>query len=201
MNSYGFNSTAWETSCICREFFLHIPAPVLVYFYEKYASHILPKPLKNVWSVCLGHHLQILKVSSLGYQCNAWWVKAKVTQSCPTLCDPMDYTVHGILQARILEWEPFPSPGDLPNPGIEPRSPALQADSLPAKPLGKPREMHDETSLKTSASTTPSQSSSCHFNLKNLSLTWFLLSIFTVSILVQDLIKSKHTNLLLKASY
>ena len=33
---------------------------------------------------------------------------------------------------------PFPSPGDLPNPGIEPRSPALQADSLPAQPPGKP---------------------------------------------------------------
>ena len=31
-------------------------------------------------------------------------MKVKVTQSCPTLCDPMDYTVHGILQARILEW-------------------------------------------------------------------------------------------------
>ena len=31
----------------------------------------------------------------------------------------MDYTVHGILQARILEWVAFPSPGDLPNPGIE----------------------------------------------------------------------------------
>ena len=30
--------------------------------------------------------------------------KVKVTQSCPTLCDPMDYTVHGILQASILEW-------------------------------------------------------------------------------------------------
>ena len=30
----------------------------------------------------------------------------------------MDYTVCGILQARILEWEPFPSPGDLPNPGL-----------------------------------------------------------------------------------
>ena len=40
------------------------------------------------------------------------------------------------LQARILEW-PFPSPGDLPNPGIEPRSPALQADSLPSEPPGK----------------------------------------------------------------
>ena len=48
-------------------------------------------------------------------------VKVKVAQSCPTLCDPMDYAVHGILQARILEWVAFPSPGDLPNPGIEPR--------------------------------------------------------------------------------
>ena len=38
---------------------------------------------------------------------------------------PMHCTIHGILQARILELEPFPSPGDLPNPGIEPRSPAL----------------------------------------------------------------------------
>ena len=35
-------------------------------------------------------------------------VKVKVAQSCPTLYDPMDYTVHGILQARILEWVAFP---------------------------------------------------------------------------------------------
>ena len=35
-------------------------------------------------------------------------MKVKVTQSCLTLCDPMDYTVHGILQARILEWVVFP---------------------------------------------------------------------------------------------
>ena len=35
-------------------------------------------------------------------------VKVKVTQSCPTLCDTMDYTVHGILQARIVEWVDFP---------------------------------------------------------------------------------------------
>ena len=34
----------------------------------------------------------------------------KVVQSCLTLCDPMDYTVHGILQARILEWVAFPFP-------------------------------------------------------------------------------------------
>ena len=37
-----------------------------------------------------------------------WKVKVKVAQSCPTLCDPMDYTVHGILQARVLEWVAFP---------------------------------------------------------------------------------------------
>ena len=35
--------------------------------------------------------------------------------------------------------QPFLSPGDLPNPGIEPRSPTLQADSLPAEPPGKPK--------------------------------------------------------------
>ena len=37
-----------------------------------------------------------------------WKVKVKVAQSSPTLCNPMDYTVHGILQARILEWVAYP---------------------------------------------------------------------------------------------
>ena len=55
----------------------------------------------------------------------------KAAQSCPTLCDPMDYTVYGILQARILEWVAVPSLEDLPNPGIELRSAELQVDSLP----------------------------------------------------------------------
>ena len=66
----------------------------------------------------------------------------KVTQSSMTLCDPMDYSlpgspVHGILQARILDGLPFLSARDLPNPGTEPRSPALRADSLPAEPPGE----------------------------------------------------------------
>ena len=61
----------------------------------------------------------------------------KVAQSCLTLCDPMGYTVHAILQARIWSGWPFPSPGDLPNLGIEPRSPASQADSLLSEPPGK----------------------------------------------------------------
>ena len=63
----------------------------------------------------------------------------KGAQSCPTVCDPRDYTAHGILQSRVLEPVAFPFSGDLPNPGIELRSPALQADSLPAEPQGKPK--------------------------------------------------------------
>ena len=38
---------------------------------------------------------------------------------------------------------PFPSPGELPDPGLEPRSPALQADSLPPQPAGKPPKFSD----------------------------------------------------------
>ena len=63
------------------------------------------------------------------------WVK--VAQSCPTTCNPM-----------VCPWNsphkeywtglPFPSPGDIPNPRIKPRSPALQADFLLSEPPGKP---------------------------------------------------------------
>ena len=50
---------------------------------------------------------------------------AKLIQSCPTLCDPMDYSppgssVHGIFQARILEWVAMSSSRGLPDPGIKP---------------------------------------------------------------------------------
>ena len=66
----------------------------------------------------------------------------KFPHLCPTHCNLKDcslpvtgFSVHGILQARILEWVAFPSPGDLSDPGIELGSPALQADSLPLEPL------------------------------------------------------------------
>ena len=65
-------------------------------------------------------------------------VKVQVSQSCPTLRDPTDYTVHGILQARILEWVAFPFSGQSSQPRIKPKAPALQVDSLPAEPQGKP---------------------------------------------------------------
>ena len=67
-----------------------------------------------------------------------------VCQSCGTLCDPMDCVAHQVpLSVNLFRQEywsglSFSSPGDLSNLGIEPRSPALQAGSLPHEPWGKP---------------------------------------------------------------
>ena len=70
-------------------------------------------------------------------------MNVSAAQLCPIVCDPMQ-------PARLLcPWDfpskntrveraVFPSPGDLPNPGIEPRSPALQVDLLPSESPGKP---------------------------------------------------------------
>ena len=75
-----------------------------------------------------------------------------VAQLCPVLCNPMDCSppgpsIHGdsadkntgVEKKKKEYWSglPFLHPGDLPNPGIEPWSPTLQADSLPSEPLGK----------------------------------------------------------------
>ena len=62
-----------------------------------------------------------------------------VAQLCPTLCNPMDcsppdFSVHGILQGRKLEWVAISFSGDLPDPGFKPGTPALQPDSLPSEP-------------------------------------------------------------------
>ena len=60
-----------------------------------------------------------------------------VAQSCPTLCDPMDCSrpgpsVHGTFQQEYWNWLLFSYLGNLPDPGIEPTYPALQADLLPS---------------------------------------------------------------------
>ena len=75
----------------------------------------------------------IFKISNIYNICNT--VCVLVIQLCQTLCNSMycslpGSSVHGILQERILEWTAIPFSRDLPEPGIEPRSPALQADSL-----------------------------------------------------------------------
>ena len=72
-------------------------------------------------------------IPSRGEKVSHIHVHAKLLQLCPTLCNPMDcslpgFSVHGILHARILaiyKYSPFPSPGDLPNPGIDLVSPVL----------------------------------------------------------------------------
>ena len=56
-------------------------------------------------------------------------------------CSPRGSSVHGVLQARVLEWVAVPPPGDLPDPGLEPvspESPALEADSLLLSRRGSP---------------------------------------------------------------
>ena len=88
---------------------------------------------------------------------NIVWVKSESLSVCPysdslwcpwTLCDSSGplvqlfatlpgSSVHGILQARILEWVAISFAGDLPNQGIEPKSPTLKADSLLSEPPGK----------------------------------------------------------------
>ena len=73
-------------------------------------------------------------------------MKVLVVQSLPTqwtVVHPSS-SVHGILQARTLEGVAIPPAGDLPDPGIKSRSHALQADSLPCEPPGKPNKIMKE---------------------------------------------------------
>ena len=117
-------------SCRCSFFICHIveaTTPTSFHFLKSY-PHRVHGSLRSWLCVCVC--VCVVCVCVL------------VVQSCLTLCDPVDcsppgFSVHGILQARILEL-PCPSPGELPDPGIKPMSSALQADSLPSEPAGKP---------------------------------------------------------------
>ena len=66
-------------------------------------------------------------------------MKVKVAQSCLTLCDPMDYTVHGILQARMLKWVAFPFSRGSSQPRDQTQVSCIADDSLPAEPQVKPK--------------------------------------------------------------
>ena len=96
------------------------------------AAHQLPRPWDSPGkNTGVGCHflLQCMKVKS----------GREVAQSYPTLRDPMDCSppgssVHGVFQARVLEWVAISFCRDLPKPGIEPGFPTLQADSLPSEP-------------------------------------------------------------------
>ena len=79
---------------------------------------------------------------------------SEIAQSCPTLCDPWTVAYQAspsIGFSRQGYWSglPFPSPGDLPNPGIEPGSSALEADALTSEPPGKPNVSATAKSLQS----------------------------------------------------
>ena len=105
-------------------------------------------PDKNIWVDCIpfsrgfswprDQTLGLLYCRQIPYRLSYREV-IKVAQSCLSLCSPMDCTIHEILQARILGWVAILSSRGSSQPGIEPRSPTLQADSLAAEPQGKPK--------------------------------------------------------------
>ena len=77
---------------------------------------------------------------SCSYTVSVIKCKVLVTQSCPALCNPIDYSlpgssIHWIFQARILEWVAISFSRGFSDPGIQPRSLALQADSLSSEPF------------------------------------------------------------------
>ena len=78
--------------------------------------------------------------------------ESEIAQSCLTLATPWTEAYQappsmGFSRQEYWGGLPFPSPGDLPNPGTESRSPTLQADSLTAEPQGKPHGIRITTKL------------------------------------------------------
>ena len=88
---------------------------------------------------------QIFKDES-NERCVRFYTGGFVAKLCPTLATPWTIAhqapiTMGISRQEYRSGLPFPSPGDLPNPGIKPRSPALQADSFPTELPGKPHKI------------------------------------------------------------
>ena len=111
-------------------------------------------------------------------------VRAKAAQSCLTLCDPVDCSLTrllcpwGFCRQEYCNGLPCPSPGDLPDPGIEPRSPVLQANSLLSESAGK--QEGSRASLNTyslfSECSAPASCSGTKSHGRLLSLTFLDLS-------------------------
>ena len=94
---------------------------------SKTEHHISFGPASSFWS-----HFFALSIIMYAYQLGG--SSSDVISLCPLIL------LFGILRQKYWSGLPFPSPGDLPNPGIEPRSPTLQADALTSEPPGKQRQ-------------------------------------------------------------
>ena len=108
---------------------------IFQYFYEEFHFR-KSKPL--AWQDAENLHLCKWPVSCIWA---IWKVKVSVVQSCLDFVTSWTVALQGPLSMELSRQGyrsgvPFPSPRDLPNPGIKPRSSALQADSLPSEPLG-----------------------------------------------------------------
>ena len=103
-------------------------------------------PACTILTTVEGENLWLPQTNVLFTDTGKWKLLLFPTQLYPTLCDPMYFSpqgssVHGISQARILEWVAISYPRDLHDPGIEPTSPALQADSLSLSHHRSPRRI------------------------------------------------------------
>ena len=112
-------------------------------FVSKFDSSV--KEIKNSWGEVCDSRAQGGNLQDEPWNIS-WCQKiseSEVAQSCPTLCDPMDSSLHqappsmGFSRQEYWSGLLFPSPRNLPNPGIEPRSLTLQTDALPSEPPGK----------------------------------------------------------------
>ena len=112
---------------------------------EEMAAHFsilgLENPMdRGAWQLTvhgvarIGHDLEIKQQQQ--YMLQVYNMKAKITQSCLTLCNPMDYTVHGILQARILEWVAFPFSRGSSQHKDQTQVSRIAGNSLPDEPQG-----------------------------------------------------------------
>ena len=108
-------------------------------------SSTFSKTSLNIWKFMVHVLLKPCLENFEHYFTSEWMKVSEITQSCPTLCNPMDSSLYQASPSMEFSrqecWSglPFPSPGNFPDPGIEPRSPTLQAESLSAEPQGSPR--------------------------------------------------------------
>ena len=128
-NSYTFSGF----HCTCLLVWLYVFNPCLYIRTSSIIMYLLHFIIYSFQKQCLDYvHACVLSHFSHGQLCNhlPGLQKKKTTQSCPTLCHPMDCSlpgssVHGVFQAIVLEWIAISFSRDLPNPGIEPWSPTL----------------------------------------------------------------------------
>ena len=135
--------------------------PFTSFFHNSLSVCLPQKPMAVIQAWCLySWQFQVITISSW-FKTHTFFLSNARGYVCSIsrvwLCNPLDcslpgFSFHGVFQARYWRALPFPSPGDLPNPGIELMSPALQADALTSEPPGK---QEVKLGLKSSSPNSP----------------------------------------------